>query len=187
MYKICRTEKSIARQRELENGILEYMDTVSFFDIEIAELCRHLNIPRKTFYRYFGSMEDALHALVDHRFADLNAYLLAHNCGPSNSHRENAILFFSFWKEQKRFLDVLMRNYLAGVLLSRAVMEINIPRDLQYTNVVEKDSPDSYIFNFWTTGTLSMMLQWYFTGFQKDVQELADITQQLLPSPHSNT
>lgn len=188
MYKLCRTEKSVARQRELESGILEYMDTVPFFDIEIAELCRHLNIPRKTFYRYFGSMEDALYSLVDHRLADLNRFLQENHCGPGHTPWDSAVSYFTFWKGQKHFLDVLVRNYLTGVLMARAVMEVNLPPELIFTPVAQKDSPDNYMYNFWATGTLSIMLQWYFSGFQKSVQELADITQQLAhpSSPDKN-
>lgn len=182
MYKVCRTEKSLSRQRELENGFLEYLDTVSFLEIEISDLCRHLNIPRKTFYRYFGSKEDALYSLVDHRFADLNRYVQEKQKQMNTDHRENALLYFSFWKEQKRFLDILVKNYLVSVLMARAVMPLNMPAECLYTPMVEKDSPDNYIFNFWSTGTLAMMLQWYASGFQKDVGELADITSRLLNS-----
>lgn len=175
MYKICKTEKSLQRQRELEEGFLSYMETVLFFEIEIADLCRFLNIPRKTFYRYFGSREDALYALVDHRLHDLEHYVCRGQLLSAIPPREQAIRYFTFWKEQKRFLDILGRNYLLNTLLARAVLPENIPEGLLDSSILEKDSSDSYLFNFCSTGTLAMMLQWHNSGYQKEIHEMADI------------
>ena len=53
MYKLCKSEQSARRQRELELGLLEAMQTQLYEDISISELCDRLAIPRKSFYRYF--------------------------------------------------------------------------------------------------------------------------------------
>lgn len=102
MYKICQTEKSLRRQRELENGFLDYLATVSFNQVTIAELCRHLQIPRKTFYRYFDTKEDILYALIDHRLADMDEYVILHFCQPG-TFRQSLILFFLSGKVKNDF------------------------------------------------------------------------------------
>ena len=66
MYKLCVSEQSAQRQRELEAGLLELMQTRSYEDITVSDLCDHLEIPRKAFYRYFSGKDGALHALLDH-------------------------------------------------------------------------------------------------------------------------
>ena len=53
MYKICQTEQSNRRQRELEQGLLQLMLRRNYEDISVSDLCDHLQIPRKSFYRYF--------------------------------------------------------------------------------------------------------------------------------------
>ena len=57
MYKICHTEESSRRQRALEQGLLNILGTVPYAKITLTDLCRQLQIPRKTFYRYFPSKE----------------------------------------------------------------------------------------------------------------------------------
>ena len=51
MYKLCKTEQSAQRQRELEYGLLDAMLVKNYEDISISDLCDHLQIPRKSFYR----------------------------------------------------------------------------------------------------------------------------------------
>ena len=76
MYKTCHTEESTRRQRELEQGLLEAMGRQPYKKITLTELCRQLNVPRKTFYRYFPTKEDCLLALIDHTLSDCNAVAL---------------------------------------------------------------------------------------------------------------
>ncbi len=66
MYKLCKTEQSAARQKELEQGLMELMTVTRYEDISVSDLCLELNIPRKAFYRYFSSKDGALHGLIDH-------------------------------------------------------------------------------------------------------------------------
>ena len=57
MYKFCKTEQSFQRQRELEQGLLAMMEHHRFEEISVSDLCDRLNIPRKSFYRYFSSKD----------------------------------------------------------------------------------------------------------------------------------
>lgn len=59
-YKICHTEASSQRQRELEDGLLNAMGSQSYARITLTELCSQLSIPRKSFYRYFPTKDDCL-------------------------------------------------------------------------------------------------------------------------------
>ena len=67
MYKLCKTEYSVRRQRQIEEALLETMETSRYEDISVSDLCARLGIPRKSFYRYFSSKDGALFALIDHR------------------------------------------------------------------------------------------------------------------------
>ena len=60
MYKICQTEQSARRQRELEQGLLQLMLRKNYEDISVSDLCEHMALPRKSFYRYFSSKDGAL-------------------------------------------------------------------------------------------------------------------------------
>ena len=71
MSKICTNEKTAARQRWIENGLLELMQECRFENITVTDLCRHLQLPRRSFYRYFDDMEDLLDGLMNHTFQDM--------------------------------------------------------------------------------------------------------------------
>ena len=57
VYKICHTEESSRRQRELELVLLEAMLRQPYERITLTELCQKAQIPRKTFYRYFPTKD----------------------------------------------------------------------------------------------------------------------------------
>ena len=57
MYKICQTEQSIRRQRELEQGLLRLMGKRNYEDLTVKDLCDEMALPRKSFYRYFSSKD----------------------------------------------------------------------------------------------------------------------------------
>ena len=60
MAKVCTNEKTASRQRWIENGLLELMQERKFEKITVTELCLHLNLSRRSFYRYFRDLEDVL-------------------------------------------------------------------------------------------------------------------------------
>ena len=49
MYKLCKTEQSALRQRELEEGLLRAMLREPYESISVSELCDALGVPRKSF------------------------------------------------------------------------------------------------------------------------------------------
>ncbi len=107
MYKICHTEQSFQRQRSIEKGLLALMLKQQYEDISISDLCASLQIPRKTFYRYFSSKDGALYALLDHTMMD---FQLSEN-NPFNKGAAPEVLqrFFYFWHEQAPLLRALHR------------------------------------------------------------------------------
>ena len=77
MYKLCKIEKSANRQREVENMLMYMMEKQEFSKIKVSELCEKAKIPRKSFYVYFESKEDVLHALLRYEYEPYSyTYLL---------------------------------------------------------------------------------------------------------------
>ena len=76
MYKLCKTEQSAKRQREIENCLFEIMKGKHYEEITITEICERMSMPRKAFYRYFDSKEDALSALIDHSMAEYGGFVV---------------------------------------------------------------------------------------------------------------
>lgn len=60
MYKECKRSQSISRQQKIERTLLALMQKYPYNEITITELYHELDIPRKSFYRYFDGKNDAL-------------------------------------------------------------------------------------------------------------------------------
>lgn len=178
MYKRCVTEQSARRQREIEAGLLSILSTVRYEDITICDLCKSLNIPRKSFYRYFSSKDGALYALIDHTIMDFSDTLL-----PSELLSPKVLIsFFEFWRQHEPLLTTLNRNDLGGILLQRAILRAT--EEAKSVGVLSSSSgSDHYTITFLITGLMSMILQWYEARFRETPEEMASITAQLLLKP----
>lgn len=178
MYKLCVTEQSARRQREIEAGLLSILNTIRYEDITICDLCKSLNIPRKSFYRYFSSKDGALYALIDHTIMNFSNTLLPNE---SLSH-ELLNSFFEFWQEQEQLLTTLIRNDLGGILLQRTILRAT--EEAATLGVLSSPSvSDRYSITFLITGLMSMVLQWYESHFRETPAQMSAIASQLLLNP----
>ena len=167
MYKICKTEQSANRQRELEMGLLNLMTERAYEDISISDLCLRLNIPRKAFYRYFSCKEGALQALIDHSLMEFNVIV---------EDRMDLTEFFNFWRSQKPLLDAISKNNLQNVFYSRIIESALREEHITSSAKVCK-------MNFILFGLMSMVLSWYQTGYRDSTKEMARIAKQVLTTP----
>ena len=183
MYKLCKTEQSASRQRELEQGLLKLMLQMSYDEISISELCDRLQIPRKSFYRYFSSKDGALYALLDHTMMDFfDAGVSTAGLVPGTQIGD-LDRYFAFWKEHRDLLDALLRNGLSGILVERA-MALAI-RERLMPGYMQEMSPQIQELGmaFSVCGLISMVIQWYNQGFQTPAEEMTKIAVSLLTKP----
>ncbi|MBO5322929.1 MAG: TetR/AcrR family transcriptional regulator [Oscillospiraceae bacterium] len=183
MYKLCKTEQSAARQRHLELGLLEMMQTVPYDQISITDLCNRLQIPRKAFYRYFTDKEGALYSLIDHTLMQFETF--SH---PSSAEKRTLVSdlekFFLFWKSQKLLLDALSRSKISYLLIRRAIQQ-TVSDGSVYGRFMASD-PETIqprIIQFALWGMLSMVLQWHRDGFTESPKDLANLAARLLTQP----
>ncbi len=184
MYKLCKTEQSAARQRQLEQGLLQAMLVRRYEEISVSELCDQLELPRKSFYRYFSGKDGALHALIDHTLLEYEQFPQQEKAGEEPPRQGELERFFLFWRSRKNLLDALARSDLIAVLVVRAIemakaslglSERNPPRELHMTR--------DHAVMFGVCGLMNMMLQWHRDGFDMPPRELAAIALRLLSQP----
>lgn len=180
MYKICQTERSFSRQRELEQGLLQLMLKRRYEDISVSDLCEYLKIPRKAFYRYFSGKDGALYALLDHTMMDFQFSELH---GLNGSAPGELDRYFMFWYEHRELLDALQRSSLSGILVDRAtsfaLKERMMPRymlslDTQFQGIA---------ISFALCGLMSMIIRWHDQGFTHTPAEMTRLATSLLTRP----
>ena len=184
MYKICKTESSARRQREIENCLLELMSIKRYEDITITELSEKMNMPRKAFYRYFDSKEDALYALIDHTMAEYSGFTVDKSRDTNRSLRRELEEYFKFWISKQYLLNALDRSGLVGTLIER-----NISYPVKDVIMLEKFLPDEdrdiseSIFKFAFSGLVYTMINWYRDGFATSTADMAKVACRLLREP----
>lgn len=184
MYKLCKTEQSAARQRELEMGLLKAMETERYEDISVSDLCDQMQIPRKSFYRYFSSKDGALHALLDHTLMEFEDYSLGLRGNTVWTVQMDLEQFFDFWYRRRELLDALARSGITGMLIERAVAyaltDDILPKRFLMTDDVHAQRQ---ITTFCVCGMMSMVVTWHHEGFLLTAVEMARIATRILNQP----
>lgn len=184
MYKLCKTEQSAKRQREIENCLFEIMKGKHYEEITITEICEKMNMPRKAFYRYFDSKDDAMSALIDHSMAEYSGFVVDKR---NDAHRSLILEleeYFIFWYDRRDLLDALDKSGLVGHLIERTVNfpisdRIAVARFLPNDNARTREM----IFRFAFSGLVYVMISWYRDGFKTSTREMAETTCRLLKDP----
>lgn len=182
MYKYCKTDQSAQRQRELEQGLLAMMEHHRFEEISVSDLCDRLNIPRKSFYRYFSSKDGALFALLDHTLMEF------YDTGSIEGLRGGTPVgdlerLFRFWKSHRNLIDAMQRSNLGGMLVERAVslakQEQLMPGYVKEWEDIMKD----VAMSFAVCGLMSMVLQWHNEGYRIPTEQMAKAAVTMLSRP----
>lgn len=178
MYKICHTEDSSQRQRNLEAGLLNALQSATYEKITLTDLCRQLGVPRKSFYRYFPTKEDCLLALVDHTLSDCNTVALTGWEGDPELKQIHLQRFFTYWREQEAFLNVIRDNGFRYLLLDRTTVIVDAMKEKSAAQSFAQDQLEYFIAH----GLMTTVLRWHHFGYPCTPQEMAQTFAQLLHS-----
>ena len=184
MYKLCKTEQSAKRQKEIASCLFEIMRQKRYEDITVTELCKKMNMPRKAFYRYFDGKDDALYAFIDHSMSEYSGFSVDRSGESLRQLTSELEEYFIFWKKRRDILAVLDRSGLLGVLIERTV---NFPVEDRIS--VSKFLPDdgeterSMIFKFAFSGLIYVMISWYRQGFDISTRDMAKTACRMLREP----
>lgn len=183
MYKLCKTEQSTQRQRQLEDGLLDAMLTQRYEDISISDLCEHMGVPRKTFYRYFSSKDGALHALLDHRLMEFDTRAKPVRTGMLTGAFTDLYWFFEFWHSQNSLLDALARSGLSDLLVQRAIVHSQEEQFPSFRTTQYPRDYKSHATAFAVCGLMNMAIRWHHDGYQQSPDEMAEMAYAILSRP----
>ena len=184
MYKLCKTEQSAQRQRQLEEGLKKVMLTKHFEEISVSDMCDQLQVPRKSFYRYFSSKDGALYGLIDHTMMEYERFAVARQKVTGRTLSNELESFFQFWVEHKDLLDALQKSGLSGVLIERSISHA-LGETVMPKRFLPRDSRDMQrqVTMFGVCGLMSMVLTWHHDGYKETPTQLARVACRLLGQP----
>ena len=184
MYKLCKTEQSAARQRELEQGLLQVMSISRYEDINVSDLCQKMGIPRKSFYRYFSSKDGALHALIDHTLMEYETVDESKPVRSSRTLHGDLKDFFEFWIRHEKLLSALARSSMSGVLIERSInyaaSETVFPN--RFMPGQDRDMR-RHVVTFAVCGLMTMVIHWHHGGYRESASDMAMVAARLLTQP----
>ena len=183
MYKQCQTEQSAQRQRQLEQGLLQCMLKRHYDEISVIDLCREMEIPRKSFYRYFSGKDGALFALIDHALMDYENFSVIDIRDSGMSALRYMEKMFTYWLQCKPLLDALAKSNLSGVLVQWAIAYSKTLESLPQFLVKEQKQLQDYGVQFAVSGLMSMLIQWHMDGFSQSVEHMAMLAIRLMSKP----
>lgn len=180
MYRQCTTEKSAQQQRQLEACLLSLMQRQDYHQISVSSLCELAGLSRKTFYRLFGSKDDALCALIDHTLMDYAKFRLPQEAllpdAPAELQR-----FFAYWHHHKPLLDVLQGNQLGSLLLQRTIEHVTREEfgALRWLGALNQPEALDKV-TFYITGIMSLILSWHLSGYARSPSEMSALLLDLM-------
>lgn len=184
MYKLCKSESAAARQRELEAGLLRIMLRCRYEEISVSDLCQQLDIPRKSFYRYFSGKDGALHALLDHTLMEYETFPGSYRDGQSRSLEKDLERFFLFWLHHRPLLDALEKNKMSPILIQCCIESAMngqlIPR--RFLRTEDSETLEGVIL-FTICGLMTMVLHWHHSGYPQPAVVMAKTAVRLLSQP----
>lgn len=183
MYKLCKSEQSAARQRQLEQGLLKAMLTKRYEEISISDLCDQMEIPRKSFYRYFSNKDGALFALLDHTLMEFDQLPNSSDTVFGSRALGDLERFFVFWYDHSDLLDALMRNRLSGMLVERATSHAFHERMMPSYLLSKDEKSQQLALTFAVCGLLSMVMQWHQQGYPESPSQMAWVASLMLTKP----
>ena len=183
MYKQCTTEITTARQRKLEQCLLELLKEDTYEAITVGDICASANVPRGMFYRYFDSKKDALDALIDHTLLDfITNVVFLRRPEPDDTFGMKAVL--DYWKSQESLLEILTKNQKESLLFERSIICCTEDAHLLAPYLMKAGhSTEPEVMVFCINGILSAILVWHRSGYAKSSEEMAGILRKLLAGP----
>ena len=184
MYKLCKTEQSSQRQRDIEKVLLNLMLKKHYDEISVSEICLVADIPRKTFYRYFDGKEGVKQALLYHAMSDFGTFQDSRKKKKERTLHEEFEELFAFWKSKRELLEAFDKSGLIGILIESATVyaqnEFNgVQIYLSDSSINEK----AISYQFAISGLLAMTINWYRSGFAETIPNMARTATRIITKP----
>lgn len=184
MYKVCKTARSAERQKFIGDVLIQMMKTSRVDHISISELCIRAKLPRKTFYRYFDTLEDVLAYLFERTTQEYREFCLKHT--PEGALSGDKLLenFLIFWSSRTDFLEAICNNAMVAVFVDHLIR--TSVTDLDFLGCLDTNTDPQFIHDtitFFVSGLTSFLIQNHQHTDLRNPEEIAQIILRIFSSP----
>jgi AcrR family transcriptional regulator len=171
------------RQKQIEDCLYTNLLQRPYTSVSVSDLCHQLEISRKSFYNYFPDKDSCFRSVISRK---LRQCLLA----ITSSKQQNAALedsisvFLNFWKQERGFLEILVRNNLVTMLMDQCIrfLQEEDSSILEYLNTPQLRT-DEFVLACYVNTQIIMVIQWYKGNFEIPVEEMTLKYKRLIYEP----
>lgn len=167
---------SALRSREwFRSALLDLLKNKRFTQITVKDLCKKADLSRQTFYQIFDSKEE----VMEYHFMTLFEKF-CNECSDFSeiSLSELVYQFFHFFYEQKEFVKVLIENNMTYLLEQQ--FEVYLCKIDFFKNRNDTDDYPDYTLSYVAGALTQILIHWFKKEFDLSVQEIADMTEQII-------
>ena len=163
---------SYRRQKQIEDCLYENLQQRPYTSVSVSDLCHQMEISRKSFYNYFPDKDSCFRSLISRKLRQCGLTVTADR--PEGTRLEDVIAdFLDFWKEERTFLDIIVRNNLITMLIDQSIRFL---REEDKTVLEYLDTPqlqtDAFVLACYVNVHITMVLQWHKGGYEIPVEEM---------------
>ncbi|NLY77276.1 MAG: TetR/AcrR family transcriptional regulator [Tissierellia bacterium] len=174
MFSIKITTNPVAKrsQKWISNALLELMKEKPYKKITITEICNKANLVRETFYRNFSSKDAVVKYCLELKFNEfLDSVMIDRN---NLDLYDIGIHYFTYWKNEKEFLKILIDNKLINIILDNFSQRLNLIID-QLIRKKESLQARNYIVDMYAGATTILLIKWIQNNCKESPEEMARI------------
>ncbi len=167
------TERGLATRKKFTLALADLLCSYSVSEITVKEIVVRAHSTRQTFYRYFTSKEDVLHALLADLYDECYDRVLNSS---GTTFEDYLVVYFSFWRERYSRLHAIMQhnphwlfNEVAYTYNRRFYPKI---KGLWATELLDERG-EQYFQNFIFGGLSHVHATWFAQGCAQSPEDMA--------------
>jgi len=184
MIKQPVTDRAADQQKKIENSLMGLMTSSVYTNISVSDICRHAQIPRRTFYYYYDSKDAVLESIMTQLMDMCDLEIMFSDYVNGESLEYSLCCFYEYWGNQRRDeLTAFITSELEQRLMSYCLKWINSEEnwrgiiDNYRTRIQEVSRMLGTACVFYT------LFCWARHGFRETPTQLADYTAHILANP----
>jgi AcrR family transcriptional regulator len=184
MYKKQTSTVAIQSQKWIADSLIKLLETHTFSEITVTQICQEAKLVRKTFYRNFETKEDVLHYILDQLFESFRNNFDIENM----TSLEVFTHYYEYWAKERHLLNYLHRDDLFYLLTKKYIEYADSIR--MYLLFVKGDLKkqtglEPYVIHFIAGGMVAILEHWLECDFEESITTLTSLTESLLLSANA--
>ena len=171
------------RQKQIEDCLYSNLLQRPYTSVSVSDLCHQMGISRKSFYNYFPDKDSCFRSIVSRKL--LQCSLAVTSDRPENTTMDDGITrLMEFWKNERAFLDILVRNGLLVMLLDQSIefLKAEDKTVLKYLDTPQLEN-DEFVLVCYVNTQIIMILQWHKGNYEIPVEEMVRKYKRLVYEP----